>query len=149
MNALMLLKNDHSALRNLLNRFDRVVNMDSVKRSELLDQIRRELYIHFKVEEQIFYPALKALNGGHLVFQAIKEHRDIDDLLTQISRLKPNDRSFDEKLETLLEEVDQHIEDEEEEIFRFAESNCLEQQLEELGDQIEERKRYLDQEMAA
>jgi hemerythrin-like domain-containing protein len=69
--------------------------------------------------------------------------------MTQISRLKPTDKNFDEKMETLIESVDHHIEEEEGEIFRFAEENCTEEQLDELGQLIEERKRTLDQQMAA
>ena len=42
-----------------------------------------------------------------------------------------------------------HIVEEEGEIFRFAEKNCSEEQLEDLGREIEERKTTLDQQMAA
>ena len=48
-----------------------------------------------------------------------------------------------------MENVDHHVEEEEGEIFQFAEENFSEQQLGELGQQIERRKQSLDQEMAA
>ena len=151
MNALELLGKDHFTLRNLFGRFDRTSNADYEKRTELLDQIRRELQIHSQAEEQIFYPAIKAFNGEgvRLVAQALRDHRDIDRLSTQISRLKLTDKSFDEMFEMLVESVEHHIEEEEGEIFQFAKENCSERQLEDLGRQIEERKRILDQQMAA
>jgi hemerythrin superfamily protein len=151
MYVLKLLKKDHSTLQSLFSKFDRSGKSSHEKRGELFVQIRRELQIHSRAEEEIFYPALKALNddGRRLVSEALKEHKDIDGLLTQISRLKPTDKNFDEKMETLIENVDHHVEEEEGEIFRFAEENCSEEQLEQLGQQIEERKKRLDQQMAA
>jgi hemerythrin superfamily protein len=151
MNALELLTRDHSAVKSLFSEFDRTSKTSEVKRSELFVQIRRELQLHSKAEEEIFYPALKALNeeGGRLVSEAVKDHRDIDRLLTQISRLEPSDRNFDEKFEMLFEHVDHHVEKEEGEIFRFAKKHCSAQQLEDLGWQIEVRKGILDQQMAA
>ena len=151
MNALKLLKKDHSIVRGLFGKCDRSGKSSHEKKAELFAEIRREWQIHSKAEEEIFYPALKALNGEgrRLVAEALKEHKDIDVLLTQISRLKPSDRHFDEKMETLIENVDQHVEEEEGEIFRFAEENCSEEWLEELGRQVEQRKNILDRQMAA
>jgi len=151
MNALNLLKKDHTSVKTLFSRFDRTGKTDLEKRNDLLAQIRREVQIHSRAEEEIFYPALKALNGEgrKLVSQALNDHREIEDLLTQISRLKLTAKNFDDRFESLIESVDHHIEEEEGEIFRFAEENCSEGQLEELGQQIEDRKKTLNQQMAA
>jgi hemerythrin superfamily protein len=151
MNVLKILKKDHSTVQNLFGKFDRAGKTAYDKKAELFEKIRRELQLHSRAEEEIFYPALKALNGDgrRLIFEAVKEHKDVTDLLTQISRLKPADKNFDEKMETLIENVEHHVEEEEGEIFRFAEENCSEDQLEELGMLIEQRKKTLDQQMAA
>jgi hemerythrin superfamily protein len=151
MNALMLLKKDHAEVRNLFSQFERAGKTDPEKRNDLFAEIRRELQIHSRAEVEIFYPAIKAFNGegARLVTEAVKQHRRIDELLTQISRLKPSDRTFDEKFEGLLETVDLHIEEDEGEIFQFAEENCSEQQLQDLARQLAERKQALDQQLAA
>ena len=151
MNALNLLKKDHDSVRTLFSRFERTSKTDLERRNDLLAQLRREIQIHSRAEEEIFYPALKALNGEgrQLVSQALDDHKDISDLLTQISRLKLTAKNFDDRFEALFEIVDQHVEEEEGEIFRFAEENCSEQQLEDLGRQIQERKRILDRQLAA
>ncbi len=52
-------------------------------------------------------------------------------------------------IETLIESVDHHVEEEEGEMFRFIEENYSEQELEEIGRQIEERKKALGRQMAA
>ena len=152
MNVLKLLKKDHSSVKSLFNKFGRTGRSSHDKRTDLFEQIRRELQIHSRAEEEIFYPAVKAVNGAEsrrLVSEALREHKQVDELLTQISRLKPSDKNFDEKMETLFENVDHHVEEEEGEIFQFAEENCSEEQLEDLGRQIEERKKTLDRQMAA
>jgi len=151
MHALKLLKKDHSTVQSLISRFERVARSAHEKKNELFAEIRRELQLHAKAEEEIFYPAVKAFNGTGrlLISEALKEHRDIDQLLTQISRLKPTDRNYDEKIETLIENFEHHVEEEEGQIFRFAEENCTPEQLEDLGRQIEDRKKTLDRQMAA
>ena len=108
MNVLNLLKKDHSAVKSLIGRFDRVGKTDLDKRTELFVQIRRELQIHSRAEEEIFYPALKALNdeGRRLALQAVKEYADVDQLLLRISRLNRTDEQLDELFETLAESVD-------------------------------------------
>ncbi|HEY2380001.1 MAG TPA: hemerythrin domain-containing protein [Terriglobia bacterium] len=150
MHALKLLKTDHANVQSLFGQFERI-SASFEKKDEMFALIRRELQLHSRAEEEIFYPMLKALSGvgPDLASEAIKQHKEVDQLLTQISRLKPNDRSYDEKVEILIENVERHIEEEEGEIFRFAEENCSVEQLEDLGRQIEDRKRILDQQMAA
>jgi hemerythrin superfamily protein len=152
MNVLQLLKRDHATVSSLFSKFDSTGRPSHDKKAELLDQIRRELQIHSKAEEEIFYPALKAFDsnaGRNLVAEAVKEHKEIDELLIQVSRLKPSDKNFDEQMDTLRENVEHHIEEEEGEIFQFAEENCSQEQLEDLGRQIEERKKALDVQLAA
>ena len=151
MHALKLLKKDHSDVQSLFNRLERLGKSAQEKKNELFAEIRRELQLHSRAEEEIFYPALKVFNGEGrmLISEALKEHKDIDQLLMQISRLKPSDKSYDEKVETLIENVEHHVEEEEGQIFRFAEENCSEEQLEDIGRQIEDRKKFLDQQLAA
>ena len=152
MNVLKVIKKDHSAVQSLFNKFDKTGKSSHEKRLELFEQIRRELHIHSRAEEEIFYPFIKALDGNsgrNLISEAAKEHKEIDELLTQISRLQPRDKNFDDKIETLFENVEHHIDEEEREIFQFAEENCSEQQLEDLGREVEDRKKALDRQLAA
>ena len=151
MNVLKLLKEDHSKVQTLCDKIDEIGKVSYEKRGELFEKIRRELQLHSRAEQEIFYPAIKAFNGDgrRLVSEALKDHQDVNELLTQISRLKTDDENFEIKMEALMENVDHHVAGEEGEIFRFAEENYSADQLEELGQQIENRKKTLDQLMAA
>src|SRR5690349_14919794 len=98
MNVLKILKKDHATVRTLFNKYSRTGKSSLDRKTELFEQIPRELQIHSRAEEEIFYPAIKAKNGTEsrkLVTQALKEHKDVDELLTQISRLKPSHKNFD------------------------------------------------------
>jgi hemerythrin superfamily protein len=151
MNVLKLLKKDHSTVRGLLTKFENTGRRSFERRHDIFDQVRRELLLHAKVEEQIFYPALKAVNGRgrKLVSQALNDHRDMEQLLRQVAKLEPEDQAFVDRMEALMEVVDNHVEEEEREIFRFAEENCPESQLEQMGREMENRKRTLEQQWAA
>jgi hemerythrin superfamily protein len=150
MNVLKLLKKDHSSIRTLFNQLARAGRYQ--QRAGIFEQLRRDFHIHYRAEEEIFYPALKALDGAEsfrLVSAALREHSQMDELLTQISRLEPNDQKFEDHVETLFEHMDHHFEQEEGEIFQLAEENCSGEQLEDLGRQVEERKLALSRQMAA
>jgi hemerythrin superfamily protein len=73
----------------------------------------------------------------------------VDELLTEIAKLKPRDKAFGEKMEALMEMVDHHVEVEEGRIFQFAEENCPEDQLERMAEEIEARKKILERQWAA
>src|SRR5262245_44644510 len=91
MQAIKVLRKDHSTVRSLFDKLERTARSAHEKKNDLFEQIRRELQLHMRAEEEIFYPALKAFNeeGWRMVAEALKDHRDIDQLLTQISRLNP------------------------------------------------------------
>jgi hemerythrin superfamily protein len=151
MDVLSLLKRDHDDIRNLFEKFDKAGSGLHQKRWELFEHMRLELQIHSKAEEEIFYPALKALNeeGRKLVSEAVKEHKEIDDLILQIGRIRPADEKFADKVEALMEDVEHHVEEEEGQIFQFAKENCPPEQLRELAVEIEKRKMALQRQWAA
>ena len=151
MDVLSLLKSDHDTVKELFSRFEHTAKTAYREKQELFEQIRHELFLHSKAEEQVFYPALKAFNGDgrKLVAQATREHKDIDDLLTQISRMEPRDEEYVDRVQALMEDVEYHIEGEEGQIFQFAKENCPREQLEQLAIEVEQRKTALARQPAA
>jgi hemerythrin superfamily protein len=151
MDVLSLLKSDHDTVKELFSRFEHTTKTAYKEKQELFEQIRHELFLHSKAEEQVFYPALKAFNGDgrKLVAQAMREHKDIDELLTQISRMEPQDEEYVERVQALMEEVEYHIDGEEGQIFQFAKENCPREQLEHLATEVEQRKAALARQPAA
>src|SRR5579862_3027728 len=63
MHALTLLRKDHSNVQSLFGEFEQTGRASFEKKDRLFTQIRRELQLHSRAEEEIFYPMVKALNG--------------------------------------------------------------------------------------
>jgi len=143
MDAIGLLKQDHSYVQSLFNKFDRTGRNSFDKKFKLYDEIRFELERHTHVEEEVFYPAIKELGpeGKKLISEAMKEHKEVNVLIGQIDRLSPTDENFEDRVQSLIEQVEHHVEEEEREIFHFAQENCSAEQLETMGRAIEDMTR--------
>ena len=59
MNAITLLEDDHKDLKKLLEKGDDTTERAVKTRAALLQEIAAKLTAHEKIEEDIFYPALK------------------------------------------------------------------------------------------
>ena len=73
---------------------------------------------------------------------AEEEHRAIEKLLQEVS-VNGSDKVLESKMNQLIDSVLQHIEKEEEEIFDEARKNLPEFRLEELGLEMEDRRKIL------
>jgi hemerythrin superfamily protein len=140
MDALELMKQDHDRIQQL---FDKALgNTDPGARARLLHNIRAELMAHEKMEEEIFYPALRA--GGEkakeIVLEGYVEHRVIDVILAELLEVPEEDEVWQAKLKVLKENLSQHIAEEEREMFTRARQALGKKTLEELGKKMAEMK---------
>jgi hemerythrin superfamily protein len=146
MKVTVLLRNDHEAQKALFDKFKKISTARSqTGKRELVDEIRRELLLHSQMEQEIFYPALAGTPSGRaveLVSVAEEEHRAIEKLLQEVS-VNGSDKVLESKMNQLIDSVLQHIEKEEEEIFDEARKNLPEFRLEELGLEMEDRRKIL------
>lgn len=151
-NALDLLKEDHTKVRKLL---EELVSTSGEKtRERLLGQIANEIEIHTEIEEEIFYPAFrdaaKKKEQKKLYYEAIEEHRAVGEMV--LPDLKETDAStmeFGGRAKVLREMVIHHIEEEEKELFPLVKKLCSKEELQELGERLEERKKELLRERKA
>ena len=140
MNALELLKQDHRTVKEL---FEKAENTEDEKeKRELFDDIQSELETHARIEENIFYPAMeKHAELKDMVLESIEEHKQIKTLLREMDNLKSDSEKFEPKLKVLMENVSHHAEEEEEgKMFPKAGELVDAQQLEKLGQELEEAK---------
>ncbi len=148
MKATVLIRNDHEALKSLFDKYQKAGARNSNLRKELFGAMQREIMILSRMEAEIFYPSLDATsstNARELVAAAVNEHESIEKLLDEIERTSPQDRNFDIKIHRLIDEVNRHIAREEGEIFDEARKSLPEQRLEELGLEMEARRKLLTQ----
>jgi hemerythrin superfamily protein len=147
MKVTVLLKNDHQALIALFNKLNKPSGtLTPNAKMELCSQIRRDMSIHSQIEKEIFYPAVTAISSpraAELVLRAQKDHDSIEKLLQELSTTNASDKTFETRTMTLMEEVLRHIEMEEEQIFEEVRTNLPEYRLEELGLEMEDRRKVL------
>lgn len=147
MKVTVFLRNEHELLKALFNTFKRPSSRTQQNgRKELFNEIRREILIHSQIESEIFYPALAGTSSARaqeLTSTAVREHHSVETLLQELNGMSAADRSFDDKMDKLMAEVGQHIDMEEEEIFDEARKNLPEFRLEELGLEMEDRRKIL------
>lgn len=142
MNALQLLTRDHEKLKQLFGAYDAVEDSASARRQQIAEDVFRELQIHSRLEEEIFYPALNARAGSHgreLVEDGLDAHAEVDEMIQELKLLGPEDPDFDDKFQELADAVTAHIEDEESAMFPEAERK-LGAELEAIGRALEEEK---------
>jgi len=148
MKVTVYLRNEHENLKSLFNNYKKPSTRNPNGKKELFNDIRREILVHSQVEIEIFYPALSGTSSttaANLVAKAIQEHEAIEQSLQELSNMAPADRAFETKMTALIDSVTGHIEKEEEEIFDEARKNLSEFRLEELGLEMEDRRKILTQ----
>ena len=138
--AIALLRADHKRVSELYEQYDSA--RSPAKKKALVATICQELSIHAQVEEEIFYPAVKAaLKDQELVPEAQVEHATLKELIAQVKDREPDGEMFDAKIKVMSEYTKHHVKEEQNEMFPKARDSRLD--LEELGAQIAARKEEL------
>ena len=111
-------------------------------RKGLVDQVCVALEIHAQLEEEIFYPALRAVAETDFVRKSVPEHDEMRRLVNQLRRLEPADAGYDETFYQLMNNVMHHVADEETLLLPAAE-RVLADQLGDLGARMTKRRLQL------
>ena len=116
--AIALLMEDHEYVKKAFRAFEK---MDEEDQPALVKQVCAALKVHTKIEEEIFYPAVrKAIKDEDLMNEAEIEHDSAKALIKQLERMKPGDPRFAATFTVLGEYVNHHVKEEEEEMFPKA-----------------------------
>lgn len=119
-----LLKADHRTVEKLFAQFEKTE--DDAKREEIVGQIIMELRVHMQLEEEIFYPESREFVEEELtVNEAIVEHQGAKDLMEQLEGMSASDEMYEAKVTVLKEQIEHHVEEEEEEYFPEVEKNGM------------------------
>lgn len=118
LNPFEILKADHRKVSDLLqemmqNDSDYKVRLDN------LNQIFKALVLHNQMEETHFYPELTRRATG-LIAHSIDDHRQVERLLQDMSKLPVDSPRFMEMLMQVDRDLRDHIDEEENNVFRQA-----------------------------
>lgn len=138
MDAFSLLKADHE---NVAALFEQLESASGRQKLEIFNQIRTELELHAHIEEKVFYPALEEPAETHeLTLEAYEEHDVVKKLLRELSRARTPNEEWEAKAKVLQENVEHHVEEEENELFPKANQVLGEEEIEELGELLQAEK---------
>jgi hemerythrin superfamily protein len=139
MNALELLKEDHQKVKKLFE--ETTKTSDRSRQKELFDKIDTELEIHTHIEETVFYPTIEEQEElKDMVAEALEEHQQAKMLLNELEGLGADNHDFGSKLQRLMEAVEHHVEEEEKEMFPKIREVFDEDELKQLGEDLESAK---------
>ena len=129
MDAIELLTKDHNEVRGLFEQFKQA------KEAEETDRMRQ-------IQKEIFYPAVRDLDDEDLtetVAEGVQEHHVVQVLMREIEDVS-GDETFESKMAVLIENVEHHAEEEEQELFPELRTKLGEPRLQELGAEMEAAK---------
>ncbi|MFP2911673.1 hemerythrin domain-containing protein [Pyxidicoccus sp. 3LFB2] len=143
MDALTLLKTDHREVEALFKKFEASTSRALKARRKLVDQMIAALSRHAAIEEQLLYPAMRqrmeAQEEG--VLQALEEHHVVKWVLNELVDLPAEHERFSAKVHVLMENVREHVREEERVLFVQMKKTFEPSELKDLGAALETAKK--------
>ena len=139
--AIALLKADHRKVEGLFARYEEAKEKNDRKQA-IFQQIAMELKVHMQLEEEIFYPQSREfVEEDDTVNEAVVEHQAAKELMAQLEAMQPSDEMYDAKVKVLQEQIEHHVEEEEEEYFPEVKKNGMDTKS--VGEEIMAKKQEL------
>jgi hemerythrin-like domain-containing protein len=120
--AIAMLKKDHEEVQAMFRKFEKMAgDGNAEEKSELVSRICNALKVHTALEEEIFYPAVRAaIDEDLLMDEAMVEHDNAKNAIAQLETMAPGDDRYDAMVCVLGESVKHHINEEQKEMFPAA-----------------------------
>ena len=141
MNAISLLTDDHARVKKMLAEGEATTERGVKTRTELFETLKAEMLLHERIEEEIFYPALKAHpKAKDIVLEGYEEHHVVDEIMGELEVTDVADEQWGAKFKVMKENIEHHIEEEEGQMFKTARQVFEADELEQLGARMLELK---------
>jgi hemerythrin superfamily protein len=135
-----MIRMDHTHVMTTFHQYD--AEASPRQKKALAESVCLSLEIHAQLEEEIFYPALRAIAETDAVSKSVPEHNQMRQLISQLRAIDAGDAKYDEKFFELMNVVMHHVADEETLLLPTAE-RVLDERLGELGAQMTKRRLQL------
>ncbi len=145
-----LAQGDHDKVKKLLAEGESTTERGEKTRTELFGTLKAEMMIHERIEEEIFYPALKSHpKAKDIVLEGYEEHHVVDEIMGELEATGVTDETWGAKFKVMKENIEHHIEEEEGDMFKKARQVFDEDELEDLGRRMQELKQLGQQVLSA
>jgi iron-sulfur cluster repair protein YtfE (RIC family) len=149
--AFQLLKADHDEVKKMFKEFEQAGDQAYKTKQRIAEQIFEELSVHETIEEEIFYPAVRenaSKEGVEIVLEGYEEHHVADMIIEELKAMDVEEENYDAKFKVLQENIEHHIQEEEESMFPEA-RKALGDSAVGIGEQMQMRKEELLQQAGA
>ena len=146
--AVDLLDADHKLVQKLFLEFQGLCDDGgpAEAKGELAAKICQDLTVHTQIEEEIFYPRVRAaIDDDALMDEALQEHAEAKEAIAQIQAMDPRDDGYDIAVMQLFSSVMDHVMDEREKLFLKARYSSAD--LRGMVPQLHERKKALQMQL--
>ena len=144
--VLQILADDHEKVKSLFQEFEEAE--DSKTKQRICEETLLELKVHAQLEEEVFYPAVRAeMEEEDIMDEAVEEHHVAKMLISELEDMSSDDDQFDAKFTVLGEVIDHHVQEEEGEMFPKVEDMDLD--FESLAQEMTQRKEELMEELGS
>jgi hemerythrin-like domain-containing protein len=144
------LHTEHEEVTNILSRMQDTTTGAHKTRQDLIHRLRAALIPHMQAEQEAFYPALVEQDESHdEAMEALEEHHAAQLLFEELSDLPPDADNWKAKAKVLMELIEHHIAEEEQEIFELTEKLLEHDEIEEIREQFTQVEESLRQEVSA
>ena len=127
-----MIRLDHTHALAIFHQYSQ--DKDQNTKKALANSICLALEIHAKLEEAVFYPALKEIiPDNHTLVKSLPEHNELKVLISKLRNCQPDDPNFDSLLMELMRDTLHHVADEETNLLPAAEKLLKTDRLRELG----------------
>ena len=136
--AIVLLKDEHKLIKKTFNDFEKAGDKAFAQKGKLVDRMIELLTVHTYIENEVMYPRVRELlpELEDDVLESYEEHHVADVLVMELATMKPSDERFDAKTTVLIENVEHHMSEEEDEWFPQVREGLGRKQLQEIGAQM-------------
>jgi hemerythrin superfamily protein len=112
------------------------------ERRRILDEITIELVRHAVAEEMYLYPAVRQHipDGDAMADKEIADHAEVERLLKELEEADPAGGNATTLIRRLIDDVSEHVRDEENNLFPQLAKHATEKDLLQLGDQVQSAK---------
>src|SRR5207302_2738876 len=137
MDAISLLKADHRKVDKIFSDLEK----GNGNREQLFMELATELTVHAEIEERLFYPAVKDAEPTHdLVLESFEEHKQMKMVLGDLEKADKRTEQWMAGLKVLMEDVQHHVGEEENDLFPNVKNVLSDKELEALATQMEALK---------
>lgn len=131
------IKSDHDKVRGLIKQILELDEDQGEKRAELFDDLKTEITAHSIAEEDTLYNRIQDEDRDQIE-HSMEEHEEVQELLEKISRLNVKDKQWMKEFKKLKKSLEEHIEEEESEVFDIAQETIDSSEAEALGEEMDE-----------